>query len=97
MQVSDYRPDFLKHMDVKVLPDQVCIVLKPVGVPNGRDGENQSGAIILDNAKGAVGYLPVFSNYQDAFAAYPADPIHIMDLTAYKEEMGFTPLMTKPI
>jgi hypothetical protein len=89
MPVYSYRPDFLEHMDVKGLPDQVCIVLKPVGIPNGRDGENQSGAIILDSTQGAVGYLPVFLNYQDAFTAYPSDPIHIMDLTAYKEEMGF--------
>ena len=92
MPVYDYR-----RMDMKGLPDQVCVVLKPVGIPSGQGSENQSGAITLESFQGTIGYLPVFMNYQDALAAYPNVPIYVMDLTAYKEEMGFIPPMNKPI
>ena len=92
MPVYDHR-----RMDMKGLPDQVCVVLKPVGIPSGQGSENQSGAITLESFQGTIGYLPVFMNYQDALAAYPNIPIYVMDLTAYKEEMGFIPPMNKPI
>ena len=92
MPVYDYR-----RMNMKGLPDQICVVLKPVGTPSGQGSEHQSGEITLESIQGTVGYLPVFMNYQDALAAYPNVPIYVMDLTAYKEEMGFIPPMDKPI
>ena len=90
MPVYDYR-----RMEMKGLPDQICVVLKPVRTPNGQGPENQSGEITLESIQGTIGYLPVFMNYQDALAAYPSTPIYVMDLTEYKEEMGFIPPKNK--
>lgn len=85
MPVYDHR-----LMDMKGFPDQICIVLKPVGTPEGEGQEYQSGAITIENM-GVVGYLPVYNNYQAALQAYPNCPIYVMDMTDYKKDKKLMP------
>ena len=79
MPVYDYR-----HMEMKDLPDQVCLVLKPTQNPTGDAQEHQTGALSID-LYGIVGYLPIYKNYQDAMKEHPNSHIYIMDLTEYKK------------
>jgi len=90
MPVYDYR-----HVSMKDLPDQVCLVLKPTYNPTGDAQEHQSGALNIDLC-GIVGYLPIYRNYQQAIQDHPNSHIYVMDLTEYKREIGLIPPV-KPI
>jgi len=85
MPVYDYR-----HMAIKDLPDQICLVLKPTQNPTGNTQEHQSGALSIDLC-GVVGYLPIYRNYQEAMQEHPNSHIYVMDLTEYKKEIGLIP------
>jgi len=85
MPVYDYR-----HVAIKDLPDQVCLVLKPTQNPTGDSQEHQSGALNIDLC-GIVGYLPIYRNYQQAVQDHPNSHIYVMDLTEYKKEIGLIP------
>ena len=85
MPVYDYR-----HMEMKDLPDQVCLVLKPSRNPNGDAQEHQSGSLNIDLC-GIVGYLPIYINYQQAMQDHPNSHIYVMDLTEYNREIGLIP------
>jgi len=88
MPVYDYN-----HMPVKDLPDQVCLVLKPIQNPTDDPQNHQSGPLTIRvfDSYGIVGYLPVYKDYQQAMEAHPGSHIHMMDLTEYKKEIGLMP------
>ena len=85
MPVYDYR-----HVAMKDLPDQICLVLKPTQNPGGDTQEHQSGSLSIDTC-GIVGYLPIYRNYQQAMQEHPNSHIYVMDLTKYKREIGLIP------
>ena len=82
MPVYDYR-----NVALKDLPDQICLVLKPTQNPSGNAQEHQSGALSMDIC-GIVGYLPIYTNYQQAMKEHPNSHIYVMSLIEFKKELG---------
>ena len=68
-------------------PDQVCIVLKPFQAKQGDGQIGQSGSLTIETV-GMTGYLPIYTNYQQAMKEHPNSHIYVMSLIEFKKELG---------
>ena len=68
-------------------PDQVCIVLKPFQAKQGNGQIGQSGSLTIETV-GMTGYLPIYTNYQQAMKEHPNSHIYVMSLIEFKKELG---------
>ena len=68
-------------------PAQLCIVLKPFQAKQGDGQIGQSGSLTIETV-GMTGYLPIYTNYQQAMKEHPNSHIYVMSLIEFKKELG---------
>ena len=75
------------ELDANKYPDQICIVLKPFQAKQGDGQIGQSGSLTIETV-GMTGYLPIYTNYQQAMKEHPNSHIYVMSLIEFKKELG---------